>query len=154
MCYMATKLISDDTQMTLFTAYALTRLNGRPYDHAEALAEIGKAYLAWYRTQGLGRIVPALPSRGHKGPSLPQSTGRDMPDCARDHEQRRHSLQRQQRLRRSNASSANRPLRPWPRRHGRKRCCIACRRCGKAYAPTSVRIYKCRISGHTNVHLP
>ncbi len=45
-------LISDDTQMTLFTAYALTRLNGRPYDHAEALAEIGKAYLAWYRTQG------------------------------------------------------------------------------------------------------
>lgn len=42
--------VTDDTQMTLFTAEGLIRAQGR--DPSEIVASIRDAYLRWYRTQG------------------------------------------------------------------------------------------------------
>ena len=48
---MATKLISDDTQMTLFTAYASSGSTAAP-TITPGISRNRQAYLAWYRTQG------------------------------------------------------------------------------------------------------
>lgn len=54
--------ISDDTQMTLFTADALTQLGNEPYNTDIALRYIKDDYLAWYRTQGCqARLAPHSP---------------------------------------------------------------------------------------------
>lgn len=57
--------ISDDTQMTLFTAEgllrALTRARGKRISHAPTL--VGFAYLRWYETQG-GQVAHAVGERG------------------------------------------------------------------------------------------
>lgn len=54
--------ISDDTQMTLFTADALTLLGNEPYNIDIALRYIKDDYLAWYRTQGCqARLAPHSP---------------------------------------------------------------------------------------------
>lgn len=51
--------ISDDTQMTLFTADALTQLRKEPYNFEKALRYIKDDYLAWFRTQGgQARLAP------------------------------------------------------------------------------------------------
>ena len=54
--------ISDDTQMTLFTADALTQLGNESYITNIALRYIKDDYLAWYRTQGCqARLAPHSP---------------------------------------------------------------------------------------------
>lgn len=54
--------ISDDTQMTLFTADALMQLGNEPYNTDIALRYIKDDYLAWYRTQGCqARLAPHSP---------------------------------------------------------------------------------------------
>lgn len=54
--------ISDDTQMTLFTADALTQLRKEPYNFEKALRYIKDDYLAWFRTQGgQARLAPHSP---------------------------------------------------------------------------------------------
>lgn len=54
--------ISDDTQMTLFTADALAQLGDEPYSVDIALRYIKDDYLAWFRTQGCqARLAPHSP---------------------------------------------------------------------------------------------
>lgn len=61
-------LISDDTQMTLFTADALVQFGKQPYNLETALRYIKDAYLGWLRTQGC------------KAPLAPHSRLEDIPE--------------------------------------------------------------------------
>ena len=56
-------VISDDTQMTLFTLEGLTRAVGlvEPFTNDGALAEMRRAYLDWYGTQQVGEHEPRGP---------------------------------------------------------------------------------------------